>query len=117
MINLLLSELRDRRGAMIGWSIGLGALALLVLLIFPSFSDAFAGLELPEFYQAFGDFSDFSSLEGFFSAEFSIWLPLIFGIYAISAGTGTLAGEEEDGTLEILLAQPMPRWQRPRPTS
>jgi ABC-2 type transport system permease protein len=38
-------------------------------------------------------------------------MPLIAGIYGIINGTGTLAGEEEDGRLEMVVTLPLPRWQ------
>ena len=44
-------------------------------------------------------------------AEVLIFLPLLLAIYAIVNGTGTLAGEEDNGTLEPIMALPLPRWQ------
>ncbi len=40
-----------------------------------------------------------------------IFMPLVASIFAITNGTGTLAGEEEDGRLEMLVTLPLPRWQ------
>jgi ABC-2 type transport system permease protein len=40
-----------------------------------------------------------------------VFMPLIASIYAIINGTGTLAGEEEDGRLEMIVTLPLPRWQ------
>ena len=37
--------------------------------------------------------------------------PLVASIYAISNGIGTLAGEEEDGRLEMIVTLPLPRWK------
>ena len=36
---------------------------------------------------------------------------LVAAIYAVINGTGTLAGEEGDGRLEMLVVLPIPRWQ------
>ncbi len=50
-----------------------------------------------------GEFRIFANL------EFYQWVPVVLAIYAITAATGTLAGEEGRGSLEILLAQPVSR--------
>ncbi len=62
-------------------------------------------------YQIFGNFDDMASFRGFVSVEVFIFFPLLLAIYAIVNGTGTLAGEEDSGTLEPLLALPLKRWQ------
>jgi len=111
MWNLLKQELRNRRNGMIGWGVGLGLLGLIEVLLFPSVADMFAGIKLPDFYQFFGDLSNLNTLAGFMGVEMFGLMPVIIGIYAIIVGTGTLAGEEDAGTLEMLLALPLPRWQ------
>jgi ABC-2 type transport system permease protein len=58
-----------------------------------------------------GDFGDFSTFAGFVSAEVFIFLPVLLAVYAIINATGTLAGEEESGRLEPIIALPLPRWQ------
>jgi ABC-2 type transport system permease protein len=40
-----------------------------------------------------------------------VFMPLIAAIYALINGTGTLAGEEEDGRLEMIVTLPLARWQ------
>jgi ABC-2 type transport system permease protein len=37
--------------------------------------------------------------------------PLLLLIFAIGVGARTLAGEEREGTLELVLATPVPRWR------
>lgn len=52
----------------------------------------------------------FMSLEGFLGVEnFSIIWPLIAIILAISLASSFLAGEVDEGTIEVLLAQPVSR--------
>jgi ABC-2 type transport system permease protein len=38
-------------------------------------------------------------------------MPLLLLIFTVGFGSGTIAGEEEKGTLDILLANPIERWQ------
>lgn len=113
MFKLLRYELRARRGAILGWGIGLALFAGYIVVLYPEFAEPMAALNLEEisFYQIFGDFSEFASFSGFVSAEVLTFLPLLLAIYAIVNGTGTLAGEEDNGTLEPIMALPLPRWQ------
>lgn len=111
MFNLLIQEMRNRRGGMIGWGLGMALMGIMMVALYPSFADSFAGIELPEFYEVFGDIDDMTSFEGFLDIEFFSWIPIMLGIYALVIGSGTLAGEEDSGTLEVLLSMPIPRWQ------
>lgn len=112
MRDLLRYELRSRIGGMIGWSIGLGLFVLLYLLSYPPIADMLAGLDVGSIptYQAFGQM-DFSTFESYLASSIINFLPVLLGIYAIIDGTATLAGEEEDGTLELLATLPLRRWQ------
>lgn len=112
MLNLLWYELRGRRTAMIGWSIGLILFAFTYLGIYPSMADQMSAFDLSAIplYEALG-VQDMASFEGYASGTFVNFLPIILGIYAVVAGTGALAGEEDEGTLELLVALPLPRWQ------
>ena len=48
--------------------------------------------------------------EGFFNLQpFSILAPLLFIVFAVAKGSDATAGEEERGTLDLLLANPLPR--------
>jgi ABC-2 type transport system permease protein len=97
------------------WALGLAALAIFEVLIFPVISEIgdFAELfeDMPEVMEAFvGGTIDISTLESFLQAEmYGLLVPILFAIFAISLGSGTLAGEEESGILDFLLAQPVSR--------
>jgi ABC-2 type transport system permease protein len=116
MLNLLRYELRKRRNAIIGWSIGMALYVVYVMVLFPAIGDQYAAmmenlnLNNPLF-QMFGDFGAMASFSGFFNLYVLEYVPLLLAIYAITNGTGALAGEEEEGTLELLLSLPLPRWQ------
>jgi ABC-2 type transport system permease protein len=114
MGNLFLYELRKRRGAMIGWSVGLAIYIIYIIALYPAIGQQYADLvttiDTPLF-QAFGDMTIMGTFHGFFSLYVADYVPLVIAIYAIINGTGTLAGEEEAGTLELILSQPLARWQ------
>jgi ABC-2 type transport system permease protein len=113
---LLLKTLRDLRGQVLGWGIGLSLLALIDVAIYPSFSAAFDMQALLEQYPPalralFGNVSDAASLEGFLAIEFFNFAGFIMAIFPMTAGSGALAAEEERGTMDLLLAQPISRQQ------
>ena len=109
MLRLLLQELKFRRNAILGWSLGLCFFPLVYISIYPSVADEMAGLADLEIYQAMGiNLGGFGDWVG---SILVIFLPLVAAIYTILNGTGTLAGEEEDGRLEMLVTLPLPRWQ------
>lgn len=112
MIRLLLQELRSRRNGIIGWSIGLSLLPAIYVAIYPQFQDDLAGmqdiLDL-EIYKAMG--MNFGTFEDWLASTIINLVPIILAIYAVLDGTGTLAGEEDSGKLEIVVALPIPRWQ------
>lgn len=101
--------LRDLRWQVFWYGAGLAALAALVVYVYPSYSEQFADFEIPEALQAFIGDADFATPQGFLAAEFFSWVPILTVIFAIMAGTSLLAGEEAEGTLDLLLAQPVGR--------
>ena len=113
MLKLLYYELRARRWAMIGWGLGLAFFAGYIIILFEDFAEQLEAFNFEDIaiYELLGDFGDFSTFSGFVSAEVLIFLPVLLGIYAIVNGTGTLAGEEDSGRLEPIIALPIPRWK------
>ncbi len=112
MFNLLLRELRFRRNAIIGWGIGLCFLPIIYVGIYPEFADQMAGFEdLMDLaiYQAMG--ISMGGFEEYVASTVTNLVPVIVAIYAVINGTGTLAGEEDNGRLELIAALPIPRWQ------
>lgn len=111
--------LRDQRWSLLYWGIGLIAMAVIYVVIYPSI----AGMEsivqyleeLPEgLMEMFtgGEIIDYTSPVGYFNTElFSFMAPLLFLVFSIGFGTGAIAGEEEKGTLDFLLSNPVSRWR------
>jgi ABC-2 type transport system permease protein len=112
MFSLLLHEIRKHRGGIIGWTIGLGLYAVSYMAFYPSMPQEFLEMDLQsiEIYQMFGDMS-MATFEGYMASTIFNFLALLLGIFAVVNGTAALAGEEDSGTLELLVALPLPRWQ------
>lgn len=110
--NVFLKSLRDQRRALVGWSIGLALLVLLESALWPSIRDM---PELNEFLASYPEpmrklfnLEDFGTGTGFLNVElFSTMLPILFIIFGISRGARGVAGEEEAGTLDVLLVTPV----------
>jgi ABC-2 type transport system permease protein len=109
MFRLFVQELKFRRSAIIGWGLGLCFFPLVYISVYPSVADEMAGLADLEIYKAMGvSLGNFSDWVG---SILLVFLPLVAAIFAIINGTGTLAGEEEDGRLEMVVTLPLPRWK------
>jgi len=116
--NVFLKSLRDQRRSLLFWCIGLVLLALYLAFFYPTVKtlpDLNKILEqAPKGIAALlgGQVLDYTSPTGYLNLElFSMMLPIILLVYTIGQGSGAIAGEEEKGTLEFLLANPVPRWR------
>ncbi len=117
--NVFLKTLRDQRRALLWWAVGIVGLAFYLALLYPSIRDNAATYDrilkaMPETLAKtmIGDFGSYGSPEGYLNSSlFFMAAPLLFLIYAISVGSGAIAGEEEQGTLDLLLSNPLPRWR------
>ena len=116
MLNSLFwKTLRDQRWALLGWAVGLVLLALYLAYIYPFVNRAAEMMKVletlpPVIKNLIGKNQFMATPEGFFNLQpFSILLPLLYIVFAISRGSDATAGEEERGTLDLLLANPLPR--------
>lgn len=114
--NLYLKTIRDERRSLFWWSVVTAVLAFIIALVYPAYHQQGAAIqkfwdEAPAFMKAFfGEEFDFATPEGFLAAEvFSTTAPVIFLIFGIAAGARAIAGEEQNGTMDILMAQPISR--------
>lgn len=109
MARLIWQELKFRRNGIIGWAIGLCWFPLVYIAIYPSVAEEMAGLANLEIYQALG--MNLGTFEDWVGSILFLFVPLLLSVYALINGTGTLAGEEEDGRLEMMVTLPLERWQ------
>lgn len=109
---LFLKTLRDQRRVLTGWAIGIVALVLVEGALWPSIRDM---PDLEQFLESYPeplkDLFDLDAMTtgtGFLNAElFTLVLPILFLVFGISRGARLVAGEEEAGTLEVLLVTPL----------
>jgi ABC-2 type transport system permease protein len=113
MLNLLWQELRARKWTILIWGVALSFFPIVYVGLYPSFADQLAGfqdiLDL-ELYQALG-ITGMTTFEDYMASTVNNLIPVILAVYAVLTGTAALAGEEEDGRLEMIVALPIPRWQ------
>lgn len=115
--NVTGKALWDRRRALVAWTVAVIALVGMYAGFFPSMhaSSAYSDVidQMPssirDLFTA-GTSADFSSGAGFLYLELlSFMAPLLVLVYAIGAGAGGVAGEEDRHTLDVLLATPISR--------
>ncbi len=115
--SVLMKTLRDGRRAFAWWTIGIAGLVALMVAVFPTVRDNEELNDLVQEYPealkgfiAFGGEVDYLSGPGYLGSElFSFMVPLLFLIAAVGAGAGAIAGEEDRGTLDLLLSAPVSR--------
>jgi len=101
-------RLRMRRG--LAGALGLFAVTALVGALFPSLGHSIGDINLPKGLANLLGGGDYATLRGWLETEIvSTYGPLIVGGIAVSSAAATLAGEEEDRILALVLAQPEPR--------
>lgn len=109
---VLLRALRDQRRSLIGWSVGVALLLLVEGALWPSVRDMPQLDELlagyPEPMQEMFGLDTMSTGVGFLNAElYTLVLPVLFIVHGIARGARLVAGEEEAGSLEMVLVTPM----------
>lgn len=107
-------SLSEYKGAIIGWGITLAALGMFIVPLYDSIAaDVETWNELMAVYpqEILGFFggASFTSPQGFLSLEYFSYLPLVVGVFAVLAGSGMLAADEERGVLDLEAAQPVSR--------
>jgi ABC-2 type transport system permease protein len=113
---VLAETLEERRRALFWWALGVIGLVGLTVAFYPSVQDSASlsdyAKDLPEGLRGLfaGGELDITSGPGYLNSQvFALTAPLIFLVFAIGAGAAAVAGEEERGTLDLLLAHPLRR--------
>ena len=117
MITVFKHTLSKSRGAILGWGLTLVIIAMIFVPFYDSIAENAAQFEqmlelYPKELMAFftgGETFNFTTPEGFLSVEYFSFMPLVIGVFAILAGSGLLAADEERGVLDLVAAQPVSR--------
>jgi ABC-2 type transport system permease protein len=113
--NVFAKTLWDQRRGILGWAVGIAAVGVLYAAFYPSINNPDMAAALEAYPQALLDaigFTDVTSPEGYIgSTTYGLLGPVLAVIFATTLGSRAIAGEEESGRLEVLLAHPVQRWQ------
>ena len=106
-----------RRLGIVAWAVGIAALAALLAVAYPTvrgntqLDSTIANL--PKGVQAaigLGNGAGLSSPVGYLDSQyFANSLPIVLLVFAIGVAAWSISGDEQDGTLELLLANPVSR--------
>ena len=115
--SVLGKSLRDIRRSFAWWALGIVGYVAMIVAVWPTVKSIPAIVDLhdnyPQALKAFTSFGgnlEFGTPAGYLGAElFSLIVPLLLLVAAIGAGARSIAGEEEAGTLDLLLANPISR--------
>ncbi len=103
------------RGTILGWGIGLGFMGAYFSSVFSSFEAQMAQLKQamqyfpPDLFKFFGLDLEAITPFRFLDVKFFSLMPVILGIFALRTGSAMLAGDEERGLLDLILAHPVTR--------
>jgi ABC-2 type transport system permease protein len=113
LANPYLKALRDARRALLGWALIIGAIALMYAGFYPSVSNpsmAAALKNYPESLKKAFNIQDLTSPEGYLGTYvFGLLVPILLAVFGIIMGSRAIAGDEEAGTLDLVLAHPVSR--------
>ncbi|HSW43338.1 MAG TPA: ABC transporter permease subunit [Patescibacteria group bacterium] len=106
--------LRDQRRWLLGWAIVVAAVGVLYasfwpLMVTPEMKAAMDAFP-PALLEAL-NFTDIATAAGYVgSTTFGLLGPALTIVFAAAVGGSAIAGEEESGRLDLILAHPVSRW-------
>jgi ABC-2 type transport system permease protein len=115
MLTVFRHALGRFRGQVLGWGLALFLLGLTTVARYNVMRENQESLRqilqgsAGKFVALFGDRDKMFTPEGFLSLAFFTSMPLIVGVFAVLGGSGLLAADEENGTLDLVLAYPVSR--------
>lgn len=115
MMTIFWYSLGRMRGQILGWGISLGLMGGYLVSFYDTLVKQQEALSEmiksypQEMFAFFGDMTRLFTPGGFLNTEFFSYMPIILGILAVLSGSGLLASDEENGTLDLILAHPVSR--------
>lgn len=119
MIELVRHQHGRRLRSTIIWGVSLGLLGIMMVAVFSTIDVTTFAKAIEAYPQslldAFGISAEsYTTPEGFIAGELmSFMVPLAIGFYPILAAARAMAGAEQRRSLDVILSQPVPRWQIP----
>lgn len=110
--NIFLKTMYEKRWSLLIWSLALMALVLLTIVFYPTMRDSFGESlkDVPESMRSLiGDASAYQTLTGYIDLQVFSQLVFMTIIMGVIVGSGLLAGDENEGTLQTLLSYPVSR--------
>lgn len=103
--------LYDQRKMYLWWSIALVGVSLVYVAGYKQYAEAgMLDMELPEYLSAIMGTMDYASPEGYLNSTFFTLIgSAMMVIFSLTIGARAVAGEEESGMLDIILAHPVSR--------
>lgn len=120
LLALIEHTLRLQFRSALVWGVYLGALGIVYIAMYPSIAGQQEQLNrlinsLPVSMRnlfGFGAGSGFGSIEGLLSTEMLNFIaPLALAFFPILASASAIAGAEESGKIDMLMSNPLSRWQ------
>lgn len=115
MLTVFTNSMRRYLWQILGWGLSLAVLGGYLIRFYDMMAAQQAQLSQlfknypPELMAFFGDMDKIFTPSGYLDTEFFSYMTLIIGIYAVLSGSGLLAGDEENGTLDLVMAHPISR--------
>jgi ABC-2 type transport system permease protein len=104
----------DQRRALLGWTIGITVIGVFYAAFYPAINNPEMRAALEAYPEGFLDaigFTDVTSAAGYLgSTTFGLLGPALFIAFAAAVGGSAIAGDEESGRLDLVLAHPVSRW-------
>jgi ABC-2 type transport system permease protein len=114
-VDIALLDLRLRRRAVIGYTASIAVYTFVVVALYPAFKDETSLNDLtqsdPAVGALFGVTGSLISPSGWLNANiYANFLPLVILLLTIGYGAACVAGQDEDGTLSLVVTLPRSRW-------
>lgn len=105
--------LGDHRRGLVGWSVAVAAVTAMYSSFWPTMADTTDLMQqymdaMPGFAEAMG-WSDLTTPEGYIDGTVLLLVPILMMVAAVGIGARAVAGDEEEGALELVMAYPVGR--------